>query len=53
MNRALLPQDRGGRGGTPGGQSGRAGLSVALADWSAELRILQNEQRRRRRPGGA
>lgn len=24
MNRALLPQDRGGRGGTPSGQSGRA-----------------------------
>jgi hypothetical protein len=24
-----------------------AGLVLALADWSAELRILQNEQRRR------
>jgi hypothetical protein len=32
-----------------------AGLSLALADWSAELRILQNEKRRRaeaRRRGG-
>ncbi len=24
------------------------GLSLALSDWSAELRILQNEERRRR-----
>ena len=24
-----------------------AGLCLALSDWSAELRILQNEQRRR------
>jgi hypothetical protein len=33
------------------------GLTLALADWSAELRMLQNEQRRqegtRRREGGA
>jgi hypothetical protein len=32
------------------------GLCLALSDWSAELRILQNEQRRqagtRRREGG-
>ena len=33
------------------------GLCLALSDWSGELRILQNEQRRRegtrRREGGA
>ncbi len=30
------------------------GLCLALSDWSAELRILQNEERRQAaRPGGA
>ena len=29
-----------------------AGLCLALSDWSAELRILQNEQRRQDGPGG-
>jgi len=29
-----------------GGHPDVGGLCMALADWSAELRILQNEQRR-------
>ena len=28
------------------------GLCLALSDWSAELRILQEEQRRQEDPGG-
>jgi hypothetical protein len=28
------------------------GLCLALADWGAELRILQNEKRRQDEPGG-
>ena len=29
-----------------------AGLCLALSDWSTELRILQNEERRQEEPGG-
>ncbi len=29
-----------------------AGLCLALSDWSMELRILQNEERRQDEPGG-
>ena len=28
------------------------GLCLALSDWSAELRILQNKERRQDEPGG-
>jgi len=30
------------------GHPDRPGLRLALSDWSAELRILQNEERRRK-----
>ncbi len=37
-----------------GGHPDVPGLCMALSDWSAELRILQNEQRRQVvKPGGA
>lgn len=29
------------------------GLCLALSDWSAELRILEDEKRRQDEPGGA
>ena len=35
------------------GQRDLQGLCLALADWSAELRILLNEKRRQGKPGGA
>jgi hypothetical protein len=47
MNRPLPPGDRGYREGDPSRQPSLPGLCLGLSDWSAELRILQNEQRRR------
>jgi hypothetical protein len=46
MNRTLPPGDRGHRSGDSG-RPHLEGLCLALSDWSAELRIVQNEQRRR------
>jgi len=47
VNRALPPGNRGNRSSDSGGNPDLPGLCRALADWSAELRFLQNEQRRR------
>ena len=43
MNGTLPARDRGYRGGDPRGNPDLAGLCLALSDWHAELRILQDE----------
>ena len=45
-NRPLPKGDRGHRAELRGGNPDVEGLCMALSDWSEELRILQNEQRR-------
>ena len=45
MNRALPPGDRGRRSPAPRGHPDVEGLCLALADWSAELRLLEGHGR--------